>query len=37
MLKALRKHLKASKKSTTFMQYMRINRKEDQLDNNWIN
>ncbi|CAG2110195.1 unnamed protein product [Medioppia subpectinata] len=40
MLKALRKHLKASQKSTSFMQYMKINRKEeqlDQLDNNWIN
>src|SRR5882672_1582856 len=26
-----------SDRSTSFMQYMRINRKEDQLDNNWIN
>lgn len=36
MLKAIRKHLK-SKKSTSFMQYMKIGKKEDQLDNNWIN
>ncbi|XP_054168100.1 uncharacterized protein LOC128965429 [Oppia nitens] len=36
MLKAIRKHLKASKKNNNFMQYMKINRKDDQLDNNWI-
>lgn len=35
MLKAIRKHLK-SKKSTNFMQYMKISRKESN-DNNWIN